>query len=213
MPRLSSFCSSLITSRASPTSSFRSGLPLPMSKFGVSAMLCLQIMTFSGSKKAVPCESFIVSQPACFDRVATPRARETSWGGVSRGPSRSSMTSPGRVRRSSLLSRSKASCNGTSSSHMYSGLPHFSRKLVPWFPRKVTQPSLCSCKARHRARWRPVCSSCFSASKTSTTSPAVSFLRVLLSLTSKHEVIAMSLTHRMYCLNKQWMDSLPTPAA
>mmetsp|Transcript_3531 Transcript_3531/g.10288 ORF Transcript_3531/g.10288 Transcript_3531/m.10288 type:complete len:272 (-) Transcript_3531:3751-4566(-) len=67
--------------------------------------------------------------------------------------------------------------------------------------------------ALHFTRERPVYSSTLGASRTSQTSPYASFLSVLLSFTSKCDVIAMSFTHLRYSWNISSRLSLEMPAA
>mmetsp|Transcript_112821 Transcript_112821/g.329716 ORF Transcript_112821/g.329716 Transcript_112821/m.329716 type:complete len:232 (-) Transcript_112821:1914-2609(-) len=213
MFRTGSSCGPSTISSSSPTSSFRSAFPSAMSKVVVMAMLCLQISSVVSSKFNSPTESFKVAQPDLPSLAVLPLMRSVSKGGSFRGPSTTSKTSPSCSLRSSALPDTKSACRGKSSAQQKYGLLVFSRKSVPWFPRSVAQPSLPSVSARHLTRCRPVVSSSLAASKAWTTSPTCNFRTVLLSLTLKAVVMAISLTQRWYSSSSSEKVSFVTPPA
>mmetsp|Transcript_17779 Transcript_17779/g.47960 ORF Transcript_17779/g.47960 Transcript_17779/m.47960 type:complete len:216 (-) Transcript_17779:5024-5671(-) len=199
LTRLSCFPSSSvgpsITSKASPTSSIRIAFPWLMSKLVVMATDDLHTSSLASSKLALMPTSFKVAQPTLLSLLALPRIRCISCDPSCFGPWIVSTTSPGFMTPTSSENLSKLSVMDVSSWQAEYGFGTHSRKTVPWLPRRVTQPSRLSNKARQRTRATPIVSLTRPASRTSTTSSGSIFLNVLLSFTSEVFVMAISLTH------------------
>mmetsp|Transcript_87200 Transcript_87200/g.247239 ORF Transcript_87200/g.247239 Transcript_87200/m.247239 type:complete len:438 (-) Transcript_87200:1309-2622(-) len=186
-----------------------------MSNAEVMAMLPLHVRTFWTSRLGTPCGSLRVTQPA-LPSLVFPRTRVTSSSGSLRGPSSTSRSSPGSSSRTSALPDSQSSVRATGPAvacRRKSGLAMTSRKAVPWLPLRVIQPSLLSSTARHLTRSKPVFSSMAFWPRTSTASPGSILRTVLLALTSKLVVSAISLTHLLYSCSRPRKASSERPPA
>mmetsp|Transcript_107566 Transcript_107566/g.343173 ORF Transcript_107566/g.343173 Transcript_107566/m.343173 type:complete len:241 (+) Transcript_107566:565-1287(+) len=180
----------LMTSSASPTSTFLNTLQFLMSKLSVIAMVDLHMYKFLlGEANVLPAVSCSVTQPTLPSLLATAWSACSDGPCRGRGPSNNSKTSSCCISRTTDASVSKLCSNGAAESANKNGFSLGFSSGGPSPTLKVTQPAAPSRSARPRTR--STAPSAAGPSRTSKSSPFSNFRTVGAAAASKLEAISV----------------------